>query len=164
MQAFSDVVLGGGRLDHKSTTNGGQFCIPVFKRKRKSKTLKIWKCISLITYFEWEVIHFYMDDSDGQGKVWSTDSKDDEVCQPTHGKRFMVREQKSRIEGKCLMLGSTDFESQWYFTDDGVKSVVCFTVKSIKEYAGESEKVINKVHSTLKSLNIHVSLYDSEMT
>lgn len=62
------------------------------------------------------------------------------------------------------MVESIDSECQEYFTDEGAKSEVCFTTNSIKEYTGESKKVIKKAHSILKSLNSHVTRYDSELT
>lgn len=58
---------------------------------------------------------------------------------------------------------STASENQEYFIAEGVGSDVYFTTMSVKEYAGESEKIINKVHSIIKSLNIHMTRYYSEL-
>ena len=62
------------------------------------------------------------------------------------------------------MVGSVDSTSQQYFTNEGVKSEVYLSAKSVREHVVEYEKVINKVHSILKSLNIPVNRYDSELT
>lgn len=103
-------------------------------------------------------------DSDERVEVWSTNFEDEEVQKPTHGKGFVVKEDKSCVGGKCLMVRSTNFESQEYFTDEGAKSKVCYVTKSVKENARECENVINKVHSIHKSLNIPVTRYDFELT
>lgn len=59
------------------------------------------------------------DDNDGRVEVWSTDSEDEEIWRPTHGKGFIVKEDKIFDGGKCLMVGSTDSEIQEYFTNEG---------------------------------------------
>lgn len=92
-----------------------------------------------------------------------TDSKDNEVWRSSHGKGFVVKEDKSFVGGKYLMVGSIDSDNQKYFTDEGAKLEVCFSAKSVREHAGECEKLINKVHSIIKSLNIHMTRYYSEL-
>lgn len=43
--------------------------------------------------------------------------------------------------------------------------MICFvSIKSIKEHVEASEKVIDKVHSIIKSLNIPIPCYDSKLT
>lgn len=47
--------------------------------------------------------------------------------------------------------------------DEGVVSDVCIWTKNVHEHVAESEKVIDKVHSILESLNIPISYYDYEL-
>ena len=44
------------------------------------------------------------DDEFGGVQVWSTDSEDDEVRKPSHGKAYVVKEESSG--GKCLMVSN----------------------------------------------------------
>ena len=72
--------------------------------------------------------------------MWSADYEDDEVRRPTHGKSFVVKEKKSYVEGKCLMVGSINLENQEYFTDDGAKSEACFTTKKVSKNIQEKAR------------------------
>jgi len=74
---------------------------------------------------------------DGMIEVWSSDSEDDEVRRPTHG--------------RCLMV------------QNDTCSDSCFATKPLSEQVKETENVIDKVHSILKFLNICPSTYDSEL-
>lgn len=62
------------------------------------------------------------------------------------------------------MVNSVSSESEGYFTDEGTIYDACFSAKTVKEYVSVSEKVIDKLHSILKTLDILVSHYNSELT
>ena len=50
-----------------------------------------------------------------------------------------------------------------YATDGGQISENCFARRPFSEQVSECERVINKVHSILQSLNIHVTRYKFEL-
>ncbi|KAI3767848.1 hypothetical protein L2E82_18277 [Cichorium intybus] len=85
----------------------------------------------------------------GAIEVWSTDSEDEEVRNPTHG--------------RCLMVKADHSESRGYSTDGCQASASCFAAKPVYEQVEECEAVVKKVRSILKSLNICSSSYDAEL-
>ena len=54
-------------------------------------------------------------------------------------------------------------EQRGHTTDGSRPSENCFVARPVSEQANEREKVINKVHSILQSLNIPVTRYESEL-
>lgn len=67
-------------------------------------------------------------------------------------------------EGKCFIVKSIISKRQGVFTDEGAKSDGSFLNKSFREYVSSCEKLIDKLHSILKSLNTLFFHYDSELT
>lgn len=100
----------------------------------------------------------------GNIEVWSTDYEDEKVCKSTHRAYFAVNMIKDAKGGKCFIFKSSSSWSREYFYDEGGSLYVCLSTKSIKQHVAASEKVINKVYSILKSLDIPVSHYDFELT
>lgn len=62
------------------------------------------------------------------------------------------------------MVNNVSFESRGYFTDEDVVLDVFLSIKTVCEHVVDSEKVINKVHSILNSLNIPISRYYFKLT
>ncbi|KAI3515898.1 hypothetical protein L1887_14803 [Cichorium endivia] len=85
----------------------------------------------------------------GVVEVWSTDSEDEEVRNPAHG--------------RCLMVKADHSESRGYSTDGCQTSASCFAAKPVSEQVEECEAVVNNVRSILNSLNICSSNYDTEL-
>ena len=56
-------------------------------------------------------------DEFGSVEVWSTDSKDDEVQNPTHGGCFVAMLELSEYDGRCLMVQSEVSEQSGYATN-----------------------------------------------
>ena len=75
----------------------------------------------------------------------------------------MVNLENQLYETRCLMVHNDIAEQRGYTTDDSQNSGSCFAAKTVTEQVAECNKVINKVYSILKSLNIPVSSYDSEL-
>ena len=59
------------------------------------------------------------DDEFGGVQVWSTDSEDDEVRKPTHGKAYVAK--SGDAGGRCLMV--TDVSQMRGYNTDGGKEV-----------------------------------------
>lgn len=73
----------------------------------------------------------------------------------------MVKTKRKNGRGKCLLVNSVGSESEGYFMDDRAVSDACLSTKTLKEHVYEYKKVIDMVHSILKSLdNISVSRYN----
>lgn len=47
-----------------------------------------------------------VEDEFGRVKVWSTDSEDEEVRRPAHGRSFVAKDEGSQLHGRCLMVTS----------------------------------------------------------
>ncbi|KAI3496474.1 hypothetical protein L1887_38838 [Cichorium endivia] len=89
------------------------------------------------------------DNEYGVVEVWSTDSDDEEVRKPTHGRCFVVKNDSSELRG--------------YSTDGFQTSASCFAAKPVSEQVEEWDAGVNKVHTILKSLNICSSSYDTKL-
>ncbi|KAL7600036.1 hypothetical protein Lser_V15G23598 [Lactuca serriola] len=73
------------------------------------------------------------DDEFGGVQVWSTDSEDDEVRKPSHGKAYVARGDES--SGECLMVTDVS-QMRGYNTDGGKEDTkerddLCFTIKPL---------------------------------
>mgnify|MGYP001557248895 CR=1 FL=1 len=55
----------------------------------------------------------------GKVEVWSTDSEDEEVRRPSHGRSFVAKDEGSSFSGRCLMVTSEVSETRGYATDSG---------------------------------------------
>ena len=55
----------------------------------------------------------------GGVEVLSTDSEDEEVRKPTHGREFVVKSEGSEVAGRCLMVTVGVSHMRGYTTDDG---------------------------------------------
>lgn len=97
-------------------------------------------------------------------EVWFIKSEDEEVRRPTHSAMFFSNGYVAREDGKCLMVQSSSYESQWYnYEGGGVSDAnsyeTCLFAKSVRKHVEECEKV----HCILKSLDIHIYHYDDEL-
>ena len=91
------------------------------------------------------------DDEFGSTEVWSTDSEDDEVRKPTHGKAYVAKEESSG--GRCFMVTDVS-QMRGYNTDGGsdgpkVQEDMCFTAKPLSQQFNELDELIKKVQSCL---------------
>jgi len=73
------------------------------------------------------------DEFDGV-EVWSTDSEDEEVRKPTHGKAMLVKEEP--VAGRCLMVTEGVSQMRGYTTDGGIEGEWeredrCFAAKPV---------------------------------
>lgn len=75
----------------------------------------------------------------------------------------MVKSEKEGYASKCLMVLSGNSEPRGYMTNSGKASESCFAAKTIPEQVKECKKVVDNVHSIIKSLNIPSLRYDSEL-
>lgn len=66
-------------------------------------------------------------------------------------------------EGKCSTGQNYCSEPRGYATDGGKVSEIYFATKKVSKQVNKCEKVVDKVHSILKSINISMSHYDSEI-
>lgn len=103
------------------------------------------------------------DSDEGKKKVWSTDSEDEEVRRTTHAECIVAKSEEKGNEGMCLMVQGNSLKEKGYCNDGkkasegGKVSDSCFSAKLIKEQVAECEKVVDKVHSILKSLTNPIS-------
>jgi len=87
------------------------------------------------------------DDEFGGVQVWATDSEDDEVRKPSHGKAYVARGGES--SGKCLMV--TDVSHMTGYIIDGEnedtkeREDLCFTAKPLSVQINELDELIKKV-------------------
>lgn len=105
----------------------------------------------------------------------STDIEDKEVWRSAHGVMFVTNVVcTGATESKSFMISisNSDF-SYWSLSskadskneDSDLNSqATCLSGKSVSEHVASCEKVVDKVHSILKSLNISTSHYDDELT
>ena len=96
------------------------------------------------------------DDEFGGVQVWSTDSEDDEVRKPTHGKAYVAKSDDA--SGRCLMVTDVS-QMRGYNTDGGNEEAkeredVCFTVKPLSVQISELDELIKKVQSIFISFKI----------
>ena len=107
-----------------------------------------------------------VDDEFGGVEDWPTDSEDEEVRKPTHGRALLVKEEN--VAGKCLMWTSEVSQMRGY-TTHGVRDAVreredrCFAVKTVSAQINECDELIKKVQSILVSLNIPITNYEKEL-
>ncbi|KAL7583919.1 hypothetical protein Lser_V15G43916 [Lactuca serriola] len=85
-------------------------------------------------------------DEFGGVEVWSSDSEDDEVRKPSHGKAYVAKEESSG--GKCLMVSDVS-QMRGYNTDGGnedtkVQQNLCFTAKPLSVQFNELDELIKK--------------------
>ncbi|XP_052620940.1 uncharacterized protein LOC128126844 [Lactuca sativa] len=88
-----------------------------------------------------------VDDEFGDVEVWSTDSKDEEVRKPTHGRALLVKEEV--VAGKCLMVTSGVSQMRDYTTDGGLDEAKeredkCFAAKPVSEQINECDELMKK--------------------
>ncbi|XP_052625994.1 uncharacterized protein LOC128133027 [Lactuca sativa] len=86
------------------------------------------------------------DDEFGGVEVWSTDSEDDEVRKPSHGKACVAKEESSG--GRCLMVSEVS-QMRGYNTDDRSNEPkeqqdMCFTAKPLSVQFNELDELIKK--------------------
>ena len=60
--------------------------------------------------------NFVDDEFDGV-EVWSTNSKDEEIRKPMHGRTFAVKEYREELAGRCLMVNTGVSQMRGYTTD-----------------------------------------------
>nr|KAJ0210411.1 hypothetical protein LSAT_V11C400174660 [Lactuca sativa] len=100
------------------------------------------------------------EDEFGGVEVWSTDSKDEEVRRPTHGKAFAAKNEGSG--GKCFIVthgpSTENADTEPKLTDNK-----CFAAKPVSEKINDCDRLIKKVHSTLESLKIPKTEYLEEL-
>ena len=91
------------------------------------------------------------EDEFGGVEVQSTDSEDEEVRKPTHGKACVEKEVGSA--GKCLIVtasSSTESASE----EPNLTENKCFAAKPVSEQINDCDRLIKKVQSILESLNV----------
>ncbi|KAL7593349.1 hypothetical protein Lser_V15G31515 [Lactuca serriola] len=86
------------------------------------------------------------DDEFGSTEVWSTNSEDDEVRKPTHGKAYVAKEESSG--GRCFMVFDVS-QMKGYNTDSGskepkVQEDMCFMAKPLSQQFNELDELIKK--------------------
>lgn len=69
----------------------------------------------------------------GRVEVWSSDSKDKEVCRPTHERSFVAKDDASQFCGRCLMVSNEASKLRGYATNSDRVSDNCFAVKPVLE-------------------------------
>ena len=98
-----------------------------------------------------------VDDEFGGVEVWSTDSEDDEVRKPSHGKACVAKEENSG--GRCLMVSDVS-QMRGYNTDSGSNDMkeqqdMCFIAKPLSVQFNELDELIKKVQSIFFRLKFH---------
>ncbi|XP_052627139.1 uncharacterized protein LOC128133664 [Lactuca sativa] len=88
-----------------------------------------------------------VDDEFGGVEVWSTDSEDEEVRKPTHGRALLVKEEQ--VTRKCLMVTSEVSQMRGYTTDKGRDEAKeredrCFAAKPVNVQINECNELIKK--------------------
>ena len=99
-------------------------------------------------------------------EVWFTDSEDEEVRKPTHGKAMLVKEEL--VTGRCFVVTEGVSQMRGYTTDGGIEGEKeredrCFAAKPVSAQINECDELIKKVQNILASLNIPVTNYEKEL-
>ena len=98
----------------------------------------------------------------GGVQVWSTDSEDEEVRKPTHGRAFTPKQEDSQYSRRCLIVSESGSQMEKNASESGRSKDRCFTTKTVPEQINDCELLINKVNSILESVNIATSRYKTE--
>ena len=99
-------------------------------------------------------------------EVWSTNSKDDEVRKPTHGKAML--EKAEQATGRCFAVTEGVSQVRGYTTDGGIEDEReredrCFAAKPVSAQINECEELIKNVQNILASLKILANNYEKEL-
>lgn len=91
-----------------------------------------------------------VDDEFGGVEVWSTDSKDEEVRKPTHGRVFVAKEGKPEFVGRCIMVNVVLSRLRGYTTECESEEAKerddkCFAAKSMGEKINDCDQLMKKV-------------------
>nr|KAJ0189254.1 hypothetical protein LSAT_V11C800435370 [Lactuca sativa] len=100
------------------------------------------------------------EDEFGGVEVWSTDSKDEEVRKPTHGKACVAKEVGS--DGKCLIVTASSSTASASEEPNLTKNK-CFAAKPVSEQINDCDRLIKKVQSILGSFNVPMTEYEEEL-
>ncbi|XP_052625919.1 uncharacterized protein LOC128132944 [Lactuca sativa] len=89
------------------------------------------------------------DDEFGGVEVWSTDSKDEEVCKPTDGRNFVAKKGNFELGGRYLMVTAGVSPMRGYITkgegeEAKEREDKCFAAKPMGELINECDKSIKK--------------------
>ncbi|XP_052623142.1 uncharacterized protein LOC128128382 [Lactuca sativa] len=82
-------------------------------------------------------------DEFGGVEVWSTDSEDEEVTKPSHGRAYVAKEGVSSSAGKCMMV-STETPTEGEDNELNLKRDKCFAVKPVSETINDCDRLIKK--------------------
>ncbi|XP_052621843.1 uncharacterized protein LOC128127401 [Lactuca sativa] len=85
-----------------------------------------------------------VDNEFGGVEVWSTDSEDEEVRRPTHGKAFVARKEDENVTRRCLMVTagvSTESEPE----EPNLHEDKCFAAKPVSEKINDCDHLIQKI-------------------
>ncbi|XP_052622916.1 uncharacterized protein LOC128128126 [Lactuca sativa] len=83
-------------------------------------------------------------DEFGGVEVWSTDSEDEEVRKPTHGRAYVAKEAGSA--GKCLMV-SAGSSTESADEESNLTEAKCFAAKPVSEQINDCDRLIKKSYS-----------------
>ncbi|XP_052621986.1 uncharacterized protein LOC128127530 [Lactuca sativa] len=92
-----------------------------------------------LTNEEYAMMEHIIDDKFGGVEVWSTDSEDEEVCRPSHGRAYVAREGVTESAGRCLMV---TIESK--HEEAKLKEDKCFAAKPVSERISDCDQLIKK--------------------
>ena len=81
-----------------------------------------------------------IDDEFGGVEVWSTDSKDEEVRRPSHGRAYLAREGVTESASRCLMV-TTESKTE----EAKLKEDKCFATKPMRKRISDCHQLIKKV-------------------
>ena len=101
------------------------------------------------------------DDEFGGVEVWSTDSEDEEVRKPSHGRAYVAREGVSSSARKCLMV-SEETPTEGEDKEPNLKRDKCFAAKPVSETINDCDRLIKMVQFILESLKVPVTNYEEE--
>ncbi|KAL7585167.1 uncharacterized protein LOC111912704 [Lactuca sativa] len=80
----------------------------------------------------------------GGVEVWSTDSEDEEVRKPTHGRVFVAKEHNSQCSRRWLMVTEGGSQMKENASGSGRSEDSCFAARPVPEQINECEHLINK--------------------
>lgn len=107
------------------------------------------------------------DDEFGGVEVWSTDSEDEKVRKPTHGRAFVAKEGNYESSGRCMMVTARVSQMRGYITEckgeEAMDREECFAAKPMGEQIKKCDKLIKKVQSILEYLKLPVNNYEKEL-
>ena len=99
------------------------------------------------------------EDEFGGVEVWLTDSEDEEVRKPTHGRAYVAKEAGS--VGKCSMV-SAGSSTESADEKPNLAKNKCFTTKPVSEQINDCDRLIKKVQTILESLKVPLKNYEEE--